>query len=171
MVFKDFNELPDLRKEYSSETLVFCTGSFDLVHAGHALFFEECKGRGDKLIVCVAGDYIIQKHKGAGRPIMNQHVRQKMIDSLKPVDFTILDDFTYDNSDPLYAVKLGLDALRPDIYVINEDAFDVNYRTKLCNEFGVKLAILPRTCPENFQDISTSKIIETIQERSLANLL
>ncbi|MDP3027334.1 MAG: adenylyltransferase/cytidyltransferase family protein [Nanoarchaeota archaeon] len=171
MTYIDFKDLPKLREEHKDKKLVFCTGSFDLVHAGHALFFEDCKRFGDKLIVIVAGDKIIQKHKGLARPIMNQRVRQKMIDSLKPVDYTVLDDFTHENSDPLYAVKLGLEHLKPDFYVINEDAFNIPHRKELCEKSKTQLKILKRFCPEEFNGISASKIIETIKARILGGFI
>lgn len=171
MTYINFEDLQKLRKDYEDQKLVFCTGSFDLVHAGHALFFEDCKNYGDKLIVVVAGDNIIQKHKGPARPIMNQNVRQKMIDSLKPIDFTILDESTYKHANPLYAVKLGLELLNPDFYVINEDAFDISYRKELCKKSNTQLKILSRGCPKEFNGISTSKIIETIKQKSLEGLI
>ena len=40
----------------------------------------------------VGSDAAIRRNKGPSRPVMNEHLRMKMIDSLKPVDYTLLDN-------------------------------------------------------------------------------
>ena len=156
---RDFSKI---RKNNPNKVIVYCDGSFDLPHAGHILFFEDCKGLGDVLIVGVGTDIGIRKRKGEGRPILNQDIRLKTIDSFKSVDYAFL------NKLPHYRNMLSqLDdcfkKLRPDIYVVNEDAFDIGYREKISKKHGVKLAVLKRTCPIEFEAISTSKIIDKIK--------
>ena len=86
-----------------------------------------------------------------------------MVDSLKPVDYVFINTLPK-NPDPLYTIKFTFENLKPDIYVINDDAFDIEHRKKLCEEMNVELVILPRYCPEEFDNISTSKIIQKIKE-------
>ena len=160
ITYKDF---PALREQHKSDKLVICSGSFDLVHAGHVLFFEDCKELGNKLVTIVAGDKITKKVRGEDRPILNEHVRLKMIDSLKPVDYVVLDDFSHNQDNDLYAIELAIEQLHPDVYVINSDTFDIPYRQALCNKHGLELQILKRTCPKEFDNISTTKIIEKIR--------
>lgn len=156
-------ELPELRKKYSGKKIVFCSGSFDLIHAGHALFFEDCKKHGDILIVMVAADHVLKKNKGDGRPVMNQHVRLKMIDSLKPVDYCFLDKVSPKDEEPLACLDVIIGELKPDVYVINEDASNIPYRENMVKKHGTKLVILPRTAPKEFEEISTTKLIEKIR--------
>jgi cytidyltransferase-like protein len=155
-------EFVKLREDFKDKKIVFCSGSFDLVHAGHVLFFEDCKKEGDILVVGVGCDRNIKDLKGDKRPILNEKIRLKTIDSLKPVDFCFLDNLP-SAENPLEPLGLILETLRPDFYVINEDAFNISYRKEICQKLGINLTILKRTCPEEFENISTSKVIEIIK--------
>ncbi len=156
------DELPRIRKENRGKKIVFCSGGFDVTHVGHILFFEDCKKLGDILVVAVARDASLRKRKGSQRPILNEHIRTKTIDSLKPVDYVFMNP-QGSVEDLLYTIRLAFEKLSPDMYVINEDAFDIPAREQLAAEYHVKLIVLPRSCPPEFENISTSKIIEKIQ--------
>lgn len=134
-----------------------------MVHAGHILFFEDCKKYGDILVVGVGNDYIIEINKGRNRPILNQHVRLKIIDSLKLVDYCFLDESRAGNH-PLDIVEGAFKWLKPNIYIINEDASNIPHRKQLISKYGIKMKILTRLCPPRFDNISTSKIIEKIKK-------
>jgi cytidyltransferase-like protein len=141
------HDLAHLRREHSEKRIVFSSGGFDLTHPGHVLFFEDCKKHGDILVVGVGGDAIRRKEKGPGRPIFNEHMRLKMVASLKPVDyaFIIRDDEPIDHH--LDSVKNVCKALRPDVYVVNQDAFDLPYRHAMARDLGIELVVLDRWCP------------------------
>ena len=156
-------DLPTLRKLHAGKKIVFCSGGFDLTHAGHIIFFEDCKKLGDILVVGVGRDILLRKRKGENRPILNEHIRLKTVDSFKPVDYTFTSD-DKSTGDLLATVRTTFEKLRPDIYAINEDAFDIPYREKLAKQYGVKLVILPRWFPPEFDGISTSKIIAKIKQ-------
>lgn len=157
------HELKKIRKKHKNQKVVFCSGSFDLIHAGHVLFFEDCKRHGDILVVMAANDEVLKKNKGAGRPVLNEHVRIKMIDSLRPVDYCLLDTSADETLHPLHCLHEIFDALRPDVYVINDDAFDIPYREELVKKYATKLVVLPRSAPKEFDGVSTTKLIEKIK--------
>ena len=165
MICKSYTNFPSIRRKHKDKKLVYCSGSFDLVHAGHILFFEDCKRLGDVLTVGVASDMMLRRNKGKGRPVLNQHVRLKTIDALKPVDYCFLSESTR-RDHLLRETEEVFKRLRPDIYVINQDAFDVEYRKMLAKKYGVKMKILKRTAPPEFEKISTSKIIDKIKKSS-----
>ncbi|HPD81650.1 MAG TPA: adenylyltransferase/cytidyltransferase family protein [Candidatus Pacearchaeota archaeon] len=158
----NFEDLNGLRTKFKDKKIVFCSGSFDLTHAGHILFFEDCKKFGDILIVSVGGDKLLKKNKGDLRPILNENIRLKTIDSLKPVDYCFIEP-PFDNLNTLYGLEKTFNLLRPNIYVINEDAFNIEYRKDLCKRYNVILFILERHCPKEFEGISTTKIIDKIK--------
>lgn len=162
--YTTYSDLPKIRRKHKDKKIVFCTGTFDLTHAGHVLFFEECKKHGDILVVGLGGDRLVKAYKGSGRPILNHFVRLKMILSLKPVDYCLLDLVLH--KDPHYQVKRGLKDLKPDIYCVTPEAYDLDLRKKFAKEYGVKLTIAARACPLEFENISTSKIIEKIKKLS-----
>lgn len=155
-------DLKTLREKYKNLKIVYCSGTFDMTHVGHILFFEDCKKYGDLLFVNVGRDDTIKKLKGEKRPILNQYVRIKTIDSLKPVDFCFVnsEDSDEEKHDIL---RFVMENLKPNVYVVNEDAFDIKYRIKIVEEFDTKMEILPRYCPKEFENISTSNIIEKIK--------
>lgn len=160
-------DLPEVRKKHADKKIVFVSGGFDLTHAGHVLFFEDAKQQGDILVVMLGCDAVTKRMKGEKRPILNEHLRQKMVDSLKPVDYTFLDQVSADGAPQLDFIDSVLGALKPDAYVINEDAFDIPYRREFMKKYPeTQLIILPRSCPPEFENISTSQLIEKIKNIS-----
>lgn len=167
MVVLIIDELLNLREKNKDKTIVFCSGAFDLLHAGHILFFEDCKKEGDILVVAVANDSLIRGIKGVTRPILNESIRTKIVDSIKGVDFVILDKRPYKEVEGekkfLFDDIPILEKLKPDKWVINDDASVIQERKDLSNKLGIKLIISKRICPKEFDSISTSKIIEKIK--------
>ncbi len=160
----EFKDLQYIRQKHRDEKIVFCSGTFDLTHAGHVLFFEDCHKYGDILVVALGNDYNQKiNNKGKGRPIQNESTRLKMVSSLKPVDYVLL-DMNAPNDDILAMLPIFFDELKPDIYIVNVDASDIPRRQKLIKDFNIKMIILERTCPPEFNNISTSKIIKKIKD-------
>lgn len=160
----EYKDLKNIRTQYATKKIVFCSGSFDLLHAGHVLFFEDCKKFGDVLVVGMGDDEII-KTKGPDRPILNEHIRLKMLDSLSIIDYC----FKHKNIKGKFLnlfMEEVLELLTPDIWVINEDASEIDYRQELAKKYNVTMHILERTCPPEFEEISTSKIIKKIKSLS-----
>lgn len=156
----NFEDLSEIRGKHMDKKIVFCSGGFDLTHAGHVLFFEDCKKYGDILVVGVSSGTGVSRKR---TPILNKHLRLKMVDSLKPVDYTFIVP-SIEVSNSLEKIKYIMEKLQPDVYVVNNDASDIPYRQKISDEIKVKLIVLERWCPEEFEKISTTKIIEKIKE-------
>lgn len=167
MVVVNLSNLPEIREKHKNEKIVFCSGTFDLMHAGHILFFEDCKKLGDVVFVSIGDDKTTKKYKGENRPILNEHVRLKSVDSLKYVDYTMLDippkDGKYDES-ILSVLFPVFEFLKPDIWAMNDDAFDIKFRKEIAKKYNIKVEILQRTCPKEFENISTTKIIDKIRQ-------
>jgi cytidyltransferase-like protein len=103
-----FEEIPAvIRKEKESgNKIVQCHGTFDLIHPGHIIHFEESKGMGDKLFVTVTGEKFV--NKGPGRPYFNDELRLKSLAALESVDYVAII--------PYPAAVEAIEAVRPDIY-------------------------------------------------------
>ena len=164
MILENYYQLPLLRRLHQKEKISFCSGTFDLAHPGHGLFFEDAKEHSDLLVVLVANNSIITKRKGQERPVYNQYVRLKAVDLMKPVDYCILQSEEIpdkrDYLSPLYPV---LEKLKPNRWVFNSDAFDIEKRKGVAKKYGVEMVILERRCPPEFENISTTSIIEKIR--------
>lgn len=162
MAIIKFNDLKKVRLKHKKDKIVFVTGVFDLLHAGHILFFEDCKKLGNILVVGLGGDRAIKLSKGKERPILNQYARIKMLDSLKSVDYCFLDTIS-DEKPYLHILKLVFPKLKPDFYMINDDASQTATRNAITLKHKIKMVISKRVCPPEFEEPSTTKIIEKIK--------
>ncbi len=166
MILKTYEELSKLREMHKDKKIVFSSGTFDLTHAGHILFFEDCKKYGDILVVAIGEDSICKKYKSDNRPILNEYIRLKTVDSLKPVDYSLIVRET--KLSPSYPLSISafpelFDRLKPDMWVVNKDALDIPMRQDLAKKRNIELIILERYCPKEFEGISTTKLIEKIK--------
>ncbi len=149
-----------IRKKHKGRKIVYVSGTFDLIHANHVGFFEKAKKQGDYLVVGVGPDADIKNNKGGGRPILDEIVRLKMVDSLRIVDYCFLTKKTPKNQNSQIGLIEILEILRPDIYYVNSDASEIDFRQRACKQLGVLLIITP---PYKKYDLSTTKIIEKIK--------
>ena len=138
-----YKNLSKPRKKLRGKTIVFASGSFDLLHAGHILFLEECKKLGDVLVVAVGSDADIKKFKGEGRPIIDEKSRLKLVSAVKVVDYAFLQFPAGENV--LDFLGHVFKNLKPQKYVINDDAREISYRKKVLKASpATKLVILKR---------------------------
>ena len=103
-----FNEISSLVKKYrdAGKKIVHCHGTFDLIHPGHVIHFEESKQLGDKLIVTVTGEKFV--NKGPGRPYFNDELRVRSLTALEAIDHVVII--------PYPAAVEAIEAVRPDVY-------------------------------------------------------
>ena len=66
--------------------IVWCNGTFDILHPGHIKLFKVGKSLGDKLIVATDTDEKIRQDKGASKPINNLCHRVSMLQAIKYID-------------------------------------------------------------------------------------
>ncbi len=71
-----------------AKTRVMAVGTFDILHIGHLNYLREAKNEGDELVVVIACDKTVRKHKH--EPLMEEEVRREMIEALDPVDKAII---------------------------------------------------------------------------------
>ncbi|MEE8360033.1 MAG: D-glycero-beta-D-manno-heptose 1-phosphate adenylyltransferase [Candidatus Omnitrophota bacterium] len=95
------------------KSIVFTNGCFDILHVGHISYLEEAKKQGDVLVVAINSDISVKKVKGAGRPILSEGDRLKMLAALESVDFVTI----FSQDDPASIVT----ELDPDIIVKGSD--------------------------------------------------
>lgn len=94
--------------------LVFANGCFDFgLTSSHIKCLEFAKQQGDKLVVALNSDKSISRLKGVNRPVMPLIERQKIISSLKCVDFVV----SFEEDTPLELIK----ELNPSIIVKGGD--------------------------------------------------
>jgi D-glycero-beta-D-manno-heptose 1-phosphate adenylyltransferase len=96
--------------------IVLTQGTYDMVHIGHARYFEEAKKHGDILVVGVDSDEKVKARKGPDRPVVPEVERLEMVAHLKPVDVVVLK--------PLKAAKWHLiKSIKPDVLITTKETY------------------------------------------------
>ena len=91
----------------------FTCGSFDLLHAGHALMLEEAKSYCDYLIVAIQSDPTLDRGS-KNKPVQSYEERIIMLKAIIYVD-----EITYyDTENDLYEL---LKRIKPDVRIVGSD--------------------------------------------------
>ena len=153
-------DLSVLRSANSNKKIVFCTGCYDILQSGHAVFFNQCKEFGDLLVVGIGRDIVIEKLKGIGRPVNPQNNRLYLVAAMQDVDYTVL------NGEQIEEGKIDfrsiLENLLPDVFIVNDDDSAISFKESLCNRLNIKMELVSRLVPPMLQPTSTSQIIDKI---------
>jgi len=157
-------QLAELKRKIDSDRgyglkhkIAFTNGCFDILHAGHVKYLEAIKHlTGDTncwLVVGINSDKSIKQIKGSDRPIIPQDLRAVVVAGLKAVDMVII----FDEPTPEKLITI----IKPDYLVKGED-WEKNdiVGKEFVESYGGEIIRV------SFEiDISTTKIIETIERR------
>jgi D-beta-D-heptose 7-phosphate kinase/D-beta-D-heptose 1-phosphate adenosyltransferase len=116
--------------------IVLTSGTFDLVHIGHARYTQEAKRHGDVLIVGVDDDIKARGRKGENRPVVPELERLEILTHLRWVDLVVL---KHHDEERWGLIKL----IRPDVLVLVEGTYgeaEINELEKFVGE----VKVLPR---------------------------
>ena len=162
------DNLEDIREKHKGKKIIYATGSFDLLHVGHVIFFENCKKLGDILVVGVGKDVLLKLSKDPNKPIFGENVRLKMVDSIKAVDYAFLIPNEIFQVEGFHKIMLEpvFKRLHPDVFVVNEEGGGLGERKIVCEQNGVEMKVLPRDFPEGLGPFSTTAIIEKVKRLS-----
>ena len=153
--------MQELRKRHRDRKIVFATGCYDILQSGHAVFFNQCRQHGDILVVGVGRDRVVTELKGAGRPVNPENNRLYLVAAFQDVDYATLNDM--DILPGKIDFRGVMEALRPDVFILNEDDSAVEEKRALCEQLGSELVFVNREVPEVLEPTSTSRIIDKIQ--------
>lgn len=132
----------------AGERFVFTNGCFDLLHVGHATYLERARGYGHRLVVGLNTDRSVRALKGAGRPLIGENDRARVLAAFASVDAVVL----FDQDTPLELVKL----LRPDVLAKGADYREEEVvGASEVKSWGGQVVLVPLT-----ENHSTSGIIE-----------
>ena len=115
---------------------VFVSGCYDLLHSGHVEFFRQAAQYGD-LYVGIGSDATILEYKHH-KTVYSEQERLFMVKSIRYVK----DAFINAGSGIMDFIPT-VDALKPDILVVNADG-DKEEKRKFCAERGIKYVVLSR---------------------------
>ncbi len=152
-----YDDLSKLREKRPDKKIVFCSGTFDLFHAGHVIFLENCKSLGDILVVAVGTDEDIRNNKNPQLPILGQDLRLRVVDAMRAVDYSFFSNPSKKGEHWLLPIEEIFLYFKPDVWAVNDDG-DIEKRRGLSKRWDVPLEIFHREFP-----ISTSAIIKKIR--------
>lgn len=116
---------------------VLTVGVYDMLHIGHILLFKRAKELGDRLVVAVQEDEVIQKYKPGTSMVYTTEERMYMVSAIKYVDEVI----TYRNVDKdIQDIDFDVFAKGPDQ---NHEGFQ--RAVEWCHSNGKEVVVIPRT--------------------------
>lgn len=128
------NLISTLKKE--GKKIVLTSGSWDLLHIGHAQYLMRAKEKGDVLIVGVDDDEKVKQRKGPNRPIVPQEERFKMLSHLRYVDVIV------PKPKGLHKFSL-LKLVKPDVLVISETTKHSEDKIREMESYCGRIELLP----------------------------
>ncbi len=151
--------------------VVLTQGTYDLVHIGHARYFEAAKKHGDILIVGVDSDEKVRARKGPERPVVPENERLEMVTHLRYVDAVYLKP----HKAPKWHV---IKTVCPDILIATKETYsaaELKELKKYCGKVVVlnpqattstsaKIRRLQISTAKKLEQSLTPRLIKTIQE-------
>jgi D-beta-D-heptose 7-phosphate kinase/D-beta-D-heptose 1-phosphate adenosyltransferase len=132
----------------NKQKIVFTNGCFDLLHAGHVIYLEAAKKRGDKLILGLNTDRSVSAIKGPTRPVVNENDRARVLAALESVDAVIL----FDEDTPINLIN----QIKPNVIAKGSDyTADQVVGGKEVESWGGEIALI-----DLIEGRSTSNIIK-----------
>lgn len=135
----------------SAQKTVFTQGVFDLMHSNHIRALQTARAFGDRLVVGVSSDRIVETYKR--RPVLSQDERLAQVQALACVDEAFIDDAPL-TADGLEGLLVQLD---PAHYVYFGEGWDEMFAPAQARGILRRMAY--------HSGISTSGILNTIRSR------
>ena len=129
---------------------IFVSGCYDLLHSGHVEFFRQAAQYGD-LYVGIGSDATILEYKHH-KTVYSEQERLFMVKSIRYVK----DAFINAGSGIMDFIPT-VDALKPDILVVNEDG-DREEKRQFCAERGIEYVVLHRDPHEGLKARSSTDL-------------
>lgn len=139
----------------SAKKKVFVSGCYDMLHSGHVAFFKEAARYGD-LYVGIGSDATIQELKNR-KTVYSEKERLYMVKAIRYVT----DAFINRGSGMLDFLET-LDAVKPDIFVVNSDGGS-DLKRNLCQERGIRYVELQRVPDAGLEVRSTTSLRQGVK--------
>lgn len=134
---KDYDYLSELVTHLRGLNLkiALTSGTFDLLHIGHAEYLKRAKEFANVLVVGVDSDEKVKKRKGPNRPIVSEDERLRVLSHIGHVDILVLKK----SDDPkLHLLK----TVRPDVLVVSETTGHDDGNIESMKEFCGRIEVL-----------------------------
>lgn len=116
--------------------IVLTSGTFDIIHIGHAQYLEAASRFGDFLVVGVDSDEKVRRKKGENRPVVHEEERLRMLSHLRSVDLLTLKQA----DDPHWQL---VRIVNPHTLIATEGTYTDEEVSTLENAFVDRVVVLP----------------------------
>jgi len=141
-------DLSKIRKKYKDKKIGLCHGVFDIIHAGHISYINSAKKKVDILIVSITADKYV--NKGIDKPYNNHQKRIQIIDNLRNVDYTVVNNN--------HSSENIIELLKPNFYFKGKDYLKQDFGGNLNKEIKKLKKNKGKFIILNDQLMSSSKI-------------
>ena len=137
--------------KFLNKKIVFTNGCFDILHRGHVEYLAKAAELGEILVIGMNTDASVQKLKGPGRPVNNEHARADVLAAIGFVDAVLF----FDEETPYELIK----KVQPDVLVKGSD-YEINNIVghDIVESYGGQIATIPLV-----DGYSTTSIIDKIK--------
>jgi len=137
--------------KFLNKKIVFTNGCFDILHRGHVEYLAKAAELGEILVIGMNTDASVQRLKGPGRPVNNEHARADVLAAIGFVDAVIF----FDEDTPFELIK----KVEPDVLVkgADYDKKDI-VGNDIVESYGGQIATIPLV-----DGYSTTNIIDKIK--------
>lgn len=160
---EQLSETVEALKKLFSLSIVLTSGTFDMVHPGHARYLEAARSYGDFLVVGVDSDAKVRARKGPDRPVVPEEERIEMLAHLRSVDILTLKQ----PDEPKWEL---IKRVKPDVLVVTQETYDEETRRQLEEYCGRVECLPPQATTSTSAKIRrlqvewTNKITEPVME-------
>jgi rfaE bifunctional protein nucleotidyltransferase chain/domain len=151
------------RLRSQSQKIVFVSGTYDMIHVGHARYLTVGRALGTSLVVGINDDSSVRAYKGEDRPILTETVRGEMLAHLMAVSYVAI----FKEKFPDDVIR----ELRPHRVLCIEENWENRLHTRsdatTAFEVGAEVFVSPRQDPI----LSTSTIISKLMKDGQRDLI
>lgn len=164
-VFKSLEDLKvvveGVRK--SGSTVVLVSGSYDLLHIGHARYLERARLAGDFLVVGIDSDEKLSNRK-PGRPIIGQDERAELLTHMKSVDAVIIKESNWPS-------QHLINEINPDVLILTEGTYEERVARDLFSNLPAVLTLKRQAETSTSNTIRSITIANAMAEHSIARTI
>lgn len=143
---------------------VFVSGAFNVLHAGHILFFEQARALGDYLVVSYPNADLLWRLYDK-KSVLEDADKRAVISALSMVDEVIEST----DEDVALSFRTAFMQVAPQVLAVTTDDQYIEEKRRFCAAQGVEFVVLEKLLPDN-QHTTSTQVLSRVKAPSHAPL-
>ena len=143
---------------------VFVSGAFNVLHAGHILFFEQARAWGDYLVVSYPNADLLWRLYDK-KSVLEDADKRAVISALSMVDEVIEST----DEDVALSFRTAFMQVAPQVLAVTTDDQYIEEKRRFCAAQGVEFVVLEKLLPDN-QHTTSTQVLSRVKAPSHAPL-